>query len=57
MRGLKVACCHFMKHRRKNGEVFSADEGYFDVALLSDGPIKIPCSFDTSEAATEDDHP
>jgi len=49
VRGLKVACGDFMRHRRKNAEVFSADECYFDVALLGDGPIKIPCGFDASE--------
>jgi hypothetical protein len=55
MRGIKVACGHFMKHRCKNDKVFSANERDFDVAPLGDRPIKITRYFDTSEAATQND--
>jgi hypothetical protein len=49
---LKVACGHFMKDWVKSGGIFSADERDFDAALLGDCPIKLPCGFDGSKAAT-----
>jgi hypothetical protein len=54
MGGLKVVCGHFMEHRGKNGEIFSADERYFDVELVGDCAIKTPCGFDAGEPATEE---
>lgn len=54
MGGLKVACGNFMEHRGKNGEIFSADERYFDVELVGDCAIKTPCGFDAGEPATEE---
>jgi hypothetical protein len=50
---LQVASCHLVKHRRKESEVISADEGDLDIGALSRGPVEVSRGLYASESATQ----
>jgi hypothetical protein len=51
--GLEFASCHLVKHRRKESEVISADEGDLDIGALSRGPFEVSRGLYDSESATQ----
>jgi hypothetical protein len=51
--GLEVASCHLVKHRRKESEVISADQGHLDIGALCRDPIEVSRGLYASESATQ----
>jgi hypothetical protein len=39
--GLEISGCHLVKHRGKECEVISANEGNLDIGTLCSGPIEV----------------
>jgi hypothetical protein len=46
-----------MKHRRKNCEVFAADQRHFNLAVPGNRAIQVPRRFNASEAAAQNNDP
>jgi hypothetical protein len=54
--GLEVASCHLVKHRRKESEVISADQGHLDIGALCRGPVEVSRGLYASESATQNNN-
>jgi hypothetical protein len=52
--GLEIAGCHFVKHRSKQREVISADEGYLDIRTFRRHAIEVFCDLYAGESAPQD---